>query len=311
MRQSIIIFCLLLLGIQVQADELYKVKKGDTLWDICEQYYHDPFLWPKLWQINPQVTNPHWIYPGDVLILKETPEELIKVTEKKGPCCAHKKEKKAITLDARFIEAAGYLLPYQEKHSGEIIKAVGEERTILGKGDKIFVKFTDGITPQVGSTWTIFRISPPVNHPISGKKIGYIHEILGVARITKVYPQVAEARIIRSYDVIYKGSYLKPYQPVKPVSLSEDSQTHLKQRAFIVSSRNRVSEIGAPEVVYIDVGENQGVKTGQILKVFRKEKQDLPLLPVGEILIIYTTPRTATAMVLKSQYPFHPGDIVE
>jgi len=310
MRQTIIIICLLLSGVQVWADELYKVKKGDTLWDICDQYYHNPSLWPKLWQINPQLTNPHWIYPGDVLLLKETPEELIKATEKKKLPSVVKKKEKVITLDERFIEAAGYLLPYREKHSGEIIKAVGEERTILGKDDKIFVKFGSEVKPQIGSVWTIFHISNPVKHPVTGEQIGYIHEISGVAEITKVYPQVAEARIIKSYDVIYKGDYLKPYKPVKSmVVLEKGSKT--KQRAFIITCRNRLSEIGAPEAVYIDVGEKQGVKTGQILKVYRREKENLPLLSVGEILIIYTTPRTATAMALKSQYPFHPGDIVE
>jgi len=311
MRKSIIIFCLLLLGVQARADELYKVKEGDTLWDICEEYYHDPFLWPKLWQINPQLTNPHWIYPGDILLLKETPEELIKAAEKKEATLP-KKKGKFITLDKSFIEAAGYLLPYREKHSGEIIKAVGEERTILGKDDKIFIKFAADIKPQVGSTWTIFRISDLIKHPVTGKPIGYIHEILGVAKITKVYPQVAQARIETSYDVIYRGDYLKPYKPTKSIVVyKESAYTKPRQKAFIITCRNRISEIGAPEAVYIDIGENQNVKIGQILKVFRQEREDLPLLPVGEILIIYTTPGTATAMVLKSQYPFHPGDIVK
>ena len=47
------------------------VKDGDTLWSICEQYYGDPDLWPKLWQMNPFVTNPHFLRPGDVITLIE------------------------------------------------------------------------------------------------------------------------------------------------------------------------------------------------------------------------------------------------
>src|SRR5205085_9844333 len=49
--------------------DLHVVRKGDTLWDICFYYFNDPWQWPKVWSYNPQITNPHWIYPGDLVRL--------------------------------------------------------------------------------------------------------------------------------------------------------------------------------------------------------------------------------------------------
>src|SRR5512139_2648878 len=52
-----------------EGDELYTIKRGDTLWDISSRFLKDPFLWPKLWQRNPYITNPHWIFPGQPIRL--------------------------------------------------------------------------------------------------------------------------------------------------------------------------------------------------------------------------------------------------
>ena len=57
------------LAIKPDAPKSYTVKEGDTLWDISGLYLQQPWQWPQLWKLNPQVVNPHLIYPGDVLSL--------------------------------------------------------------------------------------------------------------------------------------------------------------------------------------------------------------------------------------------------
>ena len=80
-------FCFVLSGLTQETKEtegVYTIKKGDTLWDISSKFLKDPFLWPTLWQRNPYITNPHWIYPGNPIRLSAI-EEMKKEAPKEEP----------------------------------------------------------------------------------------------------------------------------------------------------------------------------------------------------------------------------------
>ena len=53
----------------------YTVEKGDTLWDISDFFLNNPWFWPEIWYINPQVENPHLIYPGENLMIDPSKED--------------------------------------------------------------------------------------------------------------------------------------------------------------------------------------------------------------------------------------------
>src|SRR5512135_1913860 len=85
-------FCFVLSGLTQEAKEkegVYTIQRGDTLWDISSKFLKDPFLWPKLWEKNPYITNPHWIYPGNTLQLTDVEtagkEEARKAAAEKPP----------------------------------------------------------------------------------------------------------------------------------------------------------------------------------------------------------------------------------
>ena len=96
-----------------ETDEVYTIKQGDTLWDISSRFLKNPNLWPKLWQRNPYITNPHWIYPGNPVRLNppEAPkrEEPKKVAMETKPAEARPAEPKPIEpkpMEAKSREAA-------------------------------------------------------------------------------------------------------------------------------------------------------------------------------------------------------------
>jgi len=102
----VISFCFILSGLaqeKKEAEGVYTIKKGDTLWDISARFLKDPFLWPKLWERNPYITNPHWIYPGNPIQLtsvepakKEAAKEESKKVAEEKPKEVEEKPKEAV-----------------------------------------------------------------------------------------------------------------------------------------------------------------------------------------------------------------------
>jgi len=107
-----------------EGESSYKVKKGDTLWDISSEHLKDPFLWPKLWQRNPSITNPHWIYPGKEIRIypleeleEEGPKEVIpgmpkeaevqEVKPEASPSSLGEGEKEALKEEKGEVKEAG------------------------------------------------------------------------------------------------------------------------------------------------------------------------------------------------------------
>ena len=178
-----------------QADQetyIHVVVKGDTLWDICEGLYANPWVWPKVWQMNPHITNPHWIYPGTELrvyyevagyyeestAVEETAvvEEAPEVEEVTPPPPPPPPPPKVPTITFSEIDQVGFITPFQPKGVGMIL---GEEREreLIGAADKVYLKFRKSTQPAVGDRFFIFRTSLLIKHPLTKKDVGYLNTI--------------------------------------------------------------------------------------------------------------------------------------
>jgi hypothetical protein len=127
-------FCFVLSGLTQEAKEkegVYTIQRGDTLWDISSKFLKDPFLWPKLWQKNPYITNPHWIYPGNTVRLTDLEMAMKEETPK---AAAEKPPEPLQELGAKEPEvekAEPGTAPPVEKSLEEVAEAKPEVKTEL------------------------------------------------------------------------------------------------------------------------------------------------------------------------------------
>ncbi len=320
------------------------VEKGDTLWDLCEKYYGDPELWPKLWQMNPFITNPHLLNPGDVITLFEEPPvketKPPEVAEEVPPAIPTEPEPEVMGIGLEGlteVNALGYLSHKKIRPWGTIF-ATDSSRILLSGGDIVFVIFDESRQIIAGDEFSIGNVSPLLKHPITGENLGYVFTIcgrltvekrLGLAHRDKRFynkQNVYQARIIEAFEPIQIDQVVMPFRPlsqcVMPVHYSGELVTN------IVASRGTQIILKKNSVVYIDAGSNQGVARGNIFQVVKTnlvpdpkpEEEDifepegrliLPDIPIGTILVLESMPNTSTALVLSATEPFSTGAYVK
>lgn len=128
--------------------ETYVVQKGDTLWDISARFLKKPWLWPEIWQANPQVKNPHLIYPGDVLSLAY----LDRVVAQPGP----RQEAPINAIPLSQVEPfLKQLSVVEEIDSLPYVVALEDNRLRATTGQTAYVRGLDGA--QVGQRWAVVR----------------------------------------------------------------------------------------------------------------------------------------------------------
>ncbi|MBW2028924.1 MAG: LysM peptidoglycan-binding domain-containing protein [Deltaproteobacteria bacterium] len=318
----------------------HTVVKGDTLWGICEKYYGDPNLWPKLWEMNPFVTNPHLLKPGDKITLLEGVP--LRVPKKKVEERAPEVGPSVVGLDFSGLinpETLGYLTLGEVSSFGNIF-ASKNDRIILSFGDTVYVLSDRDKTLQPGQEFFVVRPSPLIKHPVSKKPLGHIMSVRGRLRIEgpaginykdgqlSRNERTYSASIIESFNPIGLGDVIVPYSPVstcvQPVPVGKEMVIN------IVAAKDNLMVLGQYSVVYIDRGFRHGIRRGNIFEIVQphivtnpeeplkpwreratalppKSKLLLPDISLGAILVVESRPDTSTGIVLYANEIFSVG----
>jgi hypothetical protein len=296
-----------------QMDEIkeYTVTKGDTLWDISSQELNDFFLWPKVWKENPEIENPDLIFPGQKIriplyLLQEfatpTAPPLRAVAEPKPERAVQPVEPKPSYLVSKnLLIASGYISDSIPSHG--TISGSPEGKTLLGNGDLVFVKTRNSV--DIGDTFYILRGGQVATHPKTNRRLGYVIEILGVAKIKDFDLGETIAEITHSFNPITIGDHLDPYYEINP-PLAIESPRKPDIKGYIVATTLLREFNSSLDVIYIDKGLNHGIQVGDM---FRTINLGDIKTQNGFIQIINAQDATSTAVVRKSTLPISKGNL--
>src|SRR5262249_22073705 len=159
---------------------------------------HNPWEWPRIWSYNPDLQNPHWIYPGDQIRMHapgaggelttgDTPKRgnLASTTLGAGQFVGRRRDVPANTV---FLRDQGYIDDQVKDVWGDV-GGSPEDQLLLSQGDDVYIDIAPGHTPSVGQELTVFR---PIPNSSQGK--GTMVQILGTARVQKFDPETRVAR---------------------------------------------------------------------------------------------------------------------
>lgn len=305
----------------------YSIKKGDTLWDIASRFLRDPWRWPDIWYVNPQIQNPHLIYPGDevVLTFKDGKPRLelrrnanagMRVV-KLGPQIRKEQLDQpvpSIPIDAIQQFLSGPRVMEESQLSGlPYITSSHDARLIAGTGDKAYVR---NLIPGEQTRYTIIRQGVEYrDSPREGKKhLGVEALHVGEAVVT----QFGDPTTIEITDAKREVLIGDRLVPAKAQRLEYNFLPHAPKhqvRGQIIAVVDGVSRIGQYQVVVINRGKEHKIEKGHVLAVYQSgvtvrdrssssffgsEKVTLPDEKTGHLMVFRTFERVSYGLIMKA-----------
>lgn len=315
-------------GPELRSDhpERYTVVKGDTLWDISSRFLNNPWYWPEIWHANPQVSNPHLIYPGDKLALVyiNGKPRVTKVSASNGVIKLSPQVRSepidtpipAIPLDAISSFLTETRIVSADLMNGAPYVLEGEDgRIVTGAGDKVYAR-GDKPSNKVG----VFRRSNNYVDPETNEFLGLEARAIAQGDITADNGDVLTLQLKRSNEEVRIGDRLMISEDRAINTTFTPSAPDEDIDGVMISVDGGVTQIGQYDVVVINRGAREGLEVGNVLAVYRSgnlvrdpvtdETVELPAERAGLLMVFQTYEKLSYGLVLKATRPLAIGDQV-
>jgi len=381
---------------------LHIIVRGDTLWDLADLTFNDPYLWPQIWNNNRYILDSHWIYPGDPLLIPMRPvvvtpagpnaasPQILPQGQGGAPQAAfppppgagegtgdESNQQVQSALTAEAPDEAPRSAPPQVDYGGGWIdtpqplidrsdlscsgfigdKKVGDGLIIAGQqetakvgltlGDLVYLNVgKDEVQP--GAEFSVVQRTSEISHPESGRRVGWYYERTGRVKVLAAYDASAVAEITLACDEIRAGQQLVPHE-IRPFPMNQappfdpfDVMSSGAEIGYLVHAKDEMKVVATGNVVFVDLGSDDGLKPGDILTAFepgapsnfsdrggitynykwgnarfeqqKVKKGDASTFPprlLGQLVVMSTESHTASAKIIYSVAEMHVGTMVE
>lgn len=182
------------------------------------------------------------------------------------------------------------------------------DRMQLGLRDTLYLRLKNPGDAAVGDLYTVFKRARKVFHPVTREYLGYLVIRLAVVEVVQVDRTLTTVRAVRAYGAVSPGDPAVKFSlPAEPEPASAPSSGDVSGMVVELQADKGMTLVAQRNVVYVDRGSNDGLRSGDSMEVIRSGG-NLPPRAVGEIKILSTEARTSTALVTRSTSRILPGD---
>jgi hypothetical protein len=285
------------------APETYVVKKGDTLWDIAGVFLKYPWYWPEIWYVNPQIQNPHWIYPGDVLRLvyvdgkprvtvdqagavrlspEVRSEPLAQAIRTVPYDVLMKFTRRPSLLDRRTVQDAPYIVGFRNKH---IIGSTENETYAKGLGK---------VAP--GTRFTVLHVGKELRDPDDGDLLGYAAIYAATVEVITTTgsdkwgdEEITHLSVLDSGREILQGDKLVPEKPVFGDDFVVSAPANQKLNGQVIAIAGGDLTVGGKySTLAINRGKRDGLVPGNVVAIFARGQEVRDLFSRGQNWMSYT-----------------------
>jgi LysM domain-containing protein len=313
----------------------YIIVRGDTLWDISRRFLNNPYLWPQIWDANRCITDAHWIYPGDPLIIPD----IAVVTDRAGEAGEgteleteeerlrrEAEGRQSVTdplipaIEETALQCAAYVVDDREDESLHLAGSEdGATKNAFGDRDILYLNKGSNSGVKAGDVYSLHHVAYTVKHPDTNRSIGTKIETTGWARVILVQENTATVMVEQACVDIHLGDYLKPFEklPIPLIARHTPPDRMTPPTGRITGTVVDIAEdgmiAGERQLVTLNIGSANGIARGNLFTVYKIMYPSVPTPRnvIGELVVVAVRERTATARVLYSRDAIMNGDKAE
>ena len=326
-------------AINPTAPATYTVKRGDTLWDISAMYLKDPWLWPEIWHVNPQLVNPHLIYPGDVLALVYGADGRPSVYVQTAGGARLDPMLRSLPLNgaiatipyssiAAFLERPSVISKEQLRSAPRIV-ALRDHHVIAGAGHVVYVQGIDRAAQRNGR-YAVVHVGDPIKDPDGRGMLGYQGIYAATGLLTEPGAPATVTLTDSAREALVGDRLLQVDNDVPLNFLPRSPRNDVTGR--IISVMEGVSLIGQYRIVAINRGKSDGLESGHVLAIDQAGEMirdqtgspvfglkigsafgpriKLPDERAGTLLVFKVYDRMSYGLVVEARRPIRLADVV-